>query len=104
MRTKNWPVFGDSRLKKYGIWGIQKKRDFRKKGEDLRIQFRFFRFFPQIFRIFQLVHSDEIVAILNHEAGDEGDDEELEEVYAGCERPGMPTLDTWKWVEKSRKI
>lgn len=23
--------------------------------------------------------------------------EHMEEVFAGCERPGLPTLDHWKW-------
>lgn len=26
-----------------------------------------------------------------------GDSEDMMEVYAGCERPGIPTLDHWKW-------
>lgn len=29
------------------------------------------------------------------------DSEELEEVFAGCERPGLPTLDCWKWIVPS---
>uniref|UniRef100_A0A914HHW9 CRAL-TRIO domain-containing protein n=1 Tax=Globodera rostochiensis TaxID=31243 RepID=A0A914HHW9_GLORO len=51
----------------------------------------------------KFLHPDEIVAIQqmdNNNAMDEtnsADPPELEEVFAGCERPGMPTLDTWKW-------
>ncbi|KAL3087795.1 hypothetical protein niasHT_029559 [Heterodera trifolii] len=46
------------------------------------------------------VGPDEIVA-LQQMGGDSADDELstelLEEVFAGCERPGMPTLDSWTW-------
>jgi hypothetical protein len=37
----------------------------------------------------------------NVENGKEEEEEEIEEAFAGCERPGMPNLDSWQWVRKA---